>query len=177
MGTVNKTTADINNILNLANGYVAAPFSSATTYAVGDYCSRNGKVYRCNTAGAAAWSSSRWTEVVMGDDVAALRTSASYSSTDPTTGAVVSAKRFGNLLQITVSGQLTLSANTWAVVATLPESCRPAANWPYATMMCQTSSTVRVLLSVYANGQVRLNASGGAISSVYFNNFVMGFID
>lgn len=70
MGTVNKTTADINNILNLANGYVAAPFNSATSYAVGDYCSRSGKVYRCKTAGAAAWSASRWTEVVLGDELA-----------------------------------------------------------------------------------------------------------
>ena len=80
MGTVNKTTADINNILNLANGYVAAPFSSATTYAVGDYCSRSGKVYRCKTAGAAAWSSSRWTEVVLGDEVTGINTDIALTS-------------------------------------------------------------------------------------------------
>lgn len=79
MGTVNKTTADINNILNLANGYVAAPFSSATTYKVGDYCSRSGKVYRCKTAGASAWSSSRWTEVVLGDEIAKGNNSPVYT--------------------------------------------------------------------------------------------------
>lgn len=80
MGTVNKTTANINNILNLANGYVAAPFSSATTYAVGDYCSRSGKIYRCKTAGAAAWSSSRWTEVVLGDEVTGINTDIALTS-------------------------------------------------------------------------------------------------
>lgn len=79
MGTVTKTTADINNILNLANDYVAAPFSSATTYAVGDYCSRSGKVYRCKTAGASAWSSSRWTEVVLGDEIAKGNNSPNYT--------------------------------------------------------------------------------------------------
>lgn len=80
MGTVNKTTANINNILNLANGYVAAPFSSATTYAVGDYCSRSGKIYRCKTAGASAWSSSRWTEVVLGDEVTGINTDIALTS-------------------------------------------------------------------------------------------------
>ena len=80
MGTVNKTTANINNILNLANGYVAAPFSSATTYKVGDYCSRSGKVYRCKTAGASAWSSSRWTEVVLGDEVTGINTDIALTS-------------------------------------------------------------------------------------------------
>lgn len=97
MGTITDTTANINNILNLANGYVAAPFSSATTYAVGDYCSRNGKVYRCKTAGAAAWSSSRWTEVVIGDELAKGNNSPVYTS----------------------GGTVSLASETWAAVQTI----------------------------------------------------------
>jgi len=70
MGTVTKTTADINNVLNLANGYIAAPWNSATSYAVGDYCSRSGKVYRCTAATSGSWVASRWVEVVIGDELA-----------------------------------------------------------------------------------------------------------
>lgn len=79
MANLNYPYSDVNNILSLANGYVAAPFSSATTYKVGDYCSRSGKVYRCKTAGASAWSSSRWTEVVLGDEIAKGNNSPVYT--------------------------------------------------------------------------------------------------
>lgn len=111
MGTINKTTSDINNILNLANGYVAAPFSSATTYAVGDYCSRSGKVYRCKTAGAAAWSSSRWTEVVLGDEVANRGV---YGGLVTTGGVSVPNDTSNTFTQIQT---MNLSAGLWLVMA------------------------------------------------------------
>lgn len=111
MGTVNKTTADINNILNLANGYVAAPFNSATSYAVGDYCSRSGKVYRCKTAGAAAWSSSRWTEVVLGDEVANRGV---YSGSVNGSGVSVPSDNSNTFTQIQT---MAVSAGVWLIIA------------------------------------------------------------
>lgn len=111
MGTVNKTTADINNILNLANGYVAAPFNSATSYKVGDYCSRSGKVYRCKTAGAAAWNASRWTEVVLGDEVANRGV---YGGIVTTGGVSVPNDTSNTFTQIQ---SMSLSAGLWLVMA------------------------------------------------------------
>lgn len=110
MGTVSRSTADINNVLNLANGYVAAPFNSATNYAAGDYCSRSGKVYRCKTAGAAAWSASRWTEVVIGDE---LSTRGVYNSIVSGASAQVSSTA-DNFTQVQ---KLDLEAGTWLIMA------------------------------------------------------------
>ena len=70
--TFSQTDGGIQYILNLAQNYIAAPFSSSTNYAVGDYCSRNGNIYRCKTAGASAWSSSRWTAVTLADEVTSI---------------------------------------------------------------------------------------------------------
>lgn len=75
----NQDETNIQYILNIGQNYVAAPFLTTTSYAVGDYCSRNGKVYRCNTATSGAWVSARWTEVVIADELSATRvTSGSY---------------------------------------------------------------------------------------------------
>lgn len=88
--TFSQTDSGIQYILNLAQNYVAAPFSSSTNYAVGDYCSRNGNIYRCKTAGASAWSSSRWTAVTLADEVTAMNqdvTLVSGASTSVTSGS------------------------------------------------------------------------------------------
>lgn len=66
----NQDETNIQYILNIGQNSVASPFLTTTNYAVGDYCSRNGKVYRCKTATSGAWVSSRWTEVVIGDELA-----------------------------------------------------------------------------------------------------------
>ena len=50
---------------------LAAAYSTSATYAVGDYCTRDGKLYRCNTAinTAEAWTAGHWTEVKVGTDL------------------------------------------------------------------------------------------------------------
>lgn len=110
MANLNYAHGDINNILNLANGYVAAPFNSATSYKVGDYCSRSGKVYRCKTAGAAAWNASRWTEVVLADE---LSTRDVYNSIVSGASVQVSSSA-DNFTQIQT---MNLDAGVWLIFA------------------------------------------------------------
>ena len=45
------------------------PYSTSATYAVGDYCSKDGKIYKCTTAitTAEAWTSGHWTEKTLND--------------------------------------------------------------------------------------------------------------
>jgi len=71
---LNQTEAQIQDILNLAQNSVAAPFLTTMSYLVGDYCSYNGKIYRCKTATSGAWVSSRWTEVAIGDALSGMNT-------------------------------------------------------------------------------------------------------
>ena len=58
-----------------AAGVTASAYSSSSTYAVGDYVIHNSNLYRCTTAitTAEAFTSAHWTQVVLGDDVADLK--------------------------------------------------------------------------------------------------------
>lgn len=71
---LNQTEAQIQNILDIGQKYVAAPFLTATSYKVGDFCSYNGKVYCCKTATSGAWNASRWNEVTIGDSISGMNT-------------------------------------------------------------------------------------------------------
>ena len=54
---------------------IAGVYSTSGTYAVGDYVTYDGKLYRCVTAidTAEAWTVAHWTEVTVGGDVADLK--------------------------------------------------------------------------------------------------------
>ena len=52
----------------------AEEYSSAKTYALGDYCTNDGKLYRCTTAitEAEAWTEAHWTETSVTDELKAI---------------------------------------------------------------------------------------------------------
>ena len=54
---------------------LASPYSTSATYAVGDYCTKDGQLYRCTTAisTAEAWTAAHWSAVALGDDTRDLR--------------------------------------------------------------------------------------------------------
>ena len=56
---------------------VADAYDSTASYAVGDYCTHNDKMWRCNTAigsGGEAWNSAHWTEVTVGEELTGVKT-------------------------------------------------------------------------------------------------------
>ena len=54
----------------------ATEYSSAQTYALGDYCTHDGKLYRCTTAitEPEAWTEAHWTETTVGAELTAIYT-------------------------------------------------------------------------------------------------------
>lgn len=54
---------------------IAAEYSASATYAVGDYCRYNSKIYTCTTAiaTAEAFDSTKWQEVVIGNEMGGLK--------------------------------------------------------------------------------------------------------
>lgn len=99
-----------------------------------------------------------------------MSTTYTYSATDSTTGLTIKARKRGGILSIQLSGSANVP-NSWTVIGTLPANLRPSVNTDYTTLVSQSNATsAKLLLSVYPNGQVRVNASGGAISGVYFND-------
>lgn len=60
---------------------IAPAYSASSTYAVGDYCTKDNVLYKCSTAisTAEAWNSAHWTQVQLATDVADLRDDLSES--------------------------------------------------------------------------------------------------
>lgn len=56
-------------------GAIADAYSATSTYAVGDYCTKDGKLYRCVSAisTAEAWTTAHWTEVQAMEEVGDLK--------------------------------------------------------------------------------------------------------
>lgn len=54
---------------------IAPAYSASSTYAVGDYCTKDNVLYKCSTAisTAEAWNSAHWTQVQLATDVADLK--------------------------------------------------------------------------------------------------------
>lgn len=63
---------------------LASPYSASSTYAVGDYCTKDGQLYRCTTAisTAEAWTVAHWSAVALGDDTRDLRSAVDVLNED-----------------------------------------------------------------------------------------------
>lgn len=77
VSAINETHGVATNAASAAASIVAtaiAPVYTEKTYAVGDYCTHNGSMYKCNTAIATAesWTAAHWTPVTTGDELTAL---------------------------------------------------------------------------------------------------------
>ena len=78
-GAITDSTNQKTLILPANNGTLALQecitpaFSSSSTYAVGDYCTHDGLLYKCTTAvtTAAAWNAANWTAVAVTDEMGA----------------------------------------------------------------------------------------------------------
>lgn len=72
-----KATGDA---IKAVDANLAALYSTSATYAVGDYCTKDGQLYRCTTAisTAEAWTAAHWSAVALGDDTRDLKSFFSY---------------------------------------------------------------------------------------------------
>lgn len=73
--TIDSTQVNADKLAKLERilyGFDAAAFDETKTYEVGDYCTHEGKTYKCTTkiSTAAAWSADKWEEST--DDIARL---------------------------------------------------------------------------------------------------------
>ena len=52
-------------VADLASANVAAPYNSATTYAIGQYCLYEGNIYRCIAITTGTFDATKWTQIVV----------------------------------------------------------------------------------------------------------------
>lgn len=94
-------------ISELETNTLADEYSSSATYAVGDYCIHNNKIYRCTTAisTAESWADAHWTLVIVGDELKTKKSGTVTSVTIKGTSPIVSSSSSA----ITTSGTRTIS--------------------------------------------------------------------
>ena len=62
-----QTGQEIQDILDLAQLQIAAPYDSASSYTAGDYCTKDDGFYVCTASTSGTWDGSKWSAVTVGD--------------------------------------------------------------------------------------------------------------
>ena len=65
-----ETVSKLHDLEDVLYGFDAPAFDATQTYAVGDRCTHESKIYKCTTAitTAAAWDATKWTELTGGNN-------------------------------------------------------------------------------------------------------------
>lgn len=110
-----QTGAEIQDILDLAQLQIAAPYDSASSYSAGDYCTKDDGFYVCTASTSGTWDGSKWSAVTVGDVLSSLNATLTNMSNavvnnNEETVSVPSGSGY------TLLGQRTLAAGTWLIL-------------------------------------------------------------
>jgi hypothetical protein len=174
--TTDKTSlvSAINEVDNHADTNTAnfAPaFSEVTSYAVGDYVTYNGILYRCTTNHTAGvWVASHFTQVTVGREL-----STTIGSLSSTTHIRACAKT-GNLVTLSIDStdKITITNSAATIIGTLPEAFKPKRD-VYAPCCIRTAGGWAVgdfkiaVLRIYPNGDVAIVVgANGTVGTGYY---------
>ena len=147
---------------------IATEYDPAKTYAVGDYCKYNSKIYRCNTSigTAEAWTAEHWTEVVFGGELSNLKSAFEASAAEEMSWSVAeTGKR-----QDYRNGTLKTSAD-YAVTGFIDVSKYKAIEFASVTSTAANTTTGAAFFSD-ANVETYLSGIAG-----YDNQAALGYAD
>ena len=128
---------------------LADEYSTSATYQLGEYCRRDGKLYRCITAitTAEAWNSSHWLETTIGAELETLAltpaaaipiTSGSYNLAGLTAEHIVVYWGFSSSAENSPPADITVTTSagyfTVTVTGTTSESFKPVFTLPTAVV-------------------------------------------
>lgn len=82
-----QTGAEIQDILDLAQLQIAAPYDAGTSYTAGMYCTKDDGFYVANASTSGTWDGSKWTAVTVGDVLTSINTNLTQLSNDFTVNA------------------------------------------------------------------------------------------
>ena len=140
----------------------AAAYDPEGSYAVGDYCTQGGKLYKCGTPieSGEAWNAAHWTETTVAEElnkrlkeeilplVSGYAGTATYMKTQE--GIVF--VRINNLYK-TDGSNLPFDGQ----IATLPEDCRPTSEWTTGALVGDGAYIkAACVIIAYPNGIVKI---------------------
>lgn len=148
--------------LALPAAAAASPYNPSGTYAVGDFCTYNGTLQKCNTPipSGEAWNAAHWTETTVAEElnkrlneeilplVSGYAGTATYMKTQE--GIVF--VRINNLYK-TDGSNLPYDGQ----IATLPEDCRPTSEWTTGALVLDGEYIkAACVIIAYPNGIVKI---------------------
>lgn len=139
---------------------VAAEYDISETYAVGDYCTYQGQIYKCTTAVTVAGSfdANKWTAVNLADQVAAI--SGDLLASTANLDALINQTARGHMTHIFSPSATGAPNTTWSgFCETLIVSSSYAAQWAYIGsgrifVRSREGSTIGGWMLVYSNQTV-----------------------
>lgn len=162
---------------------LADAYSSSKTYAVGDYCLKDGVLYRCTSAisTAEAWTSGHWTAVQVGEELCELNgalTSINNQLNSAYQNAAIEQSVFsegtityceiGNLVLANVTNLKFINANSG--VGTFATGL-PAPNVTTAVPICSYTNKNNQRLQVSTSGALNNYWSDFAANEVIYGQF------
>lgn len=74
MNNIEEGLDTVTNAVSELSENIAAAYDNTTSYAIGDYCTKDGKIYKCNTAitTGETWTEAHWTEVQVMDEIVSI---------------------------------------------------------------------------------------------------------
>lgn len=175
--------------IDLLEEDLADEYSSSSTYAVGDYCMKDGVLYRCTTAisTAEAWTSGHWTAAQVGDELCDLQGSlnamkpsqieiypnASTPWANPNT--IIGFQASGGIITLSTADGLGFSITSgggtsgWKTVGAVATGYRPS-NYRYTLAYAYdgTGVTATYVCRISAAGSIQIMALPDNVT-VYFN--------
>lgn len=149
---------------------LAPAYSTSGTYAVGDYVTYNGDIYRCTTAisTAEAWTAAHWTRVAIGDELSSTKADINNKIDKPqtagTSGQVLTSDgQGGQAWQTPSGGDVTdVQVNGTSVVSQGVANVPVAGNGVYGTVKITGSDGIIVA----SNGDLAIsNATADVIKA------------
>lgn len=137
---------------------LADAYDSTATYEVGDYCLKDGVLYRCTTAisTAEAWTAGHWTAVQVGDDLSDLKGAINQNNNNLaiTESGNTASRNYSVGAYVVVSGQLykvisPISSGNTFTVGTNIESIHAVENVVGTVMMPTIVDTTHFELTSY----------------------------
>ena len=163
---------------------VAADFNAGTSYTAGNYCVQDGKLYKFKNNHSGAWSAADVDEVKITGELASLKSGLTNKSETITTGlfSALLVMRCVNIETISVeyaTASEALTANTWAVIATVSSDYRPSTERYLTAFICDANGELLATarMNIKPNGEVSIRPSDAIASgtTVFFiTAFVIG---
>lgn len=183
-----QTGQEIQDILDLAQLQIAAPYDSASSYTAGDYCTKDDGFYVCTASTSGTWDGSKWSAVTVGDVLeTAIANISSLNATltqfingfsvSPTAPTAYSSRagsieggyiKIGKIVIVSIRF-VALTANSSASVY-LQGLPRPSATMGLSGLLPNNNASVFAYIN--SSGQIGLGAVSAntqiAVSGVYF---------